>query len=104
MLRPRVSLSALVGDPSSRYVRPMSVRQPGSVIDLNVLSASSTFFQKMASYSFSGVPGVGSRLSQKAFTKAARSSSVRSFFHSFSSSSVMIHFAGPLAQSFPGVL
>ena len=53
--------------------------------------------------SFCGVPGVGSRFSQNDLTKAARSSSVRSFFHSFSSSSVMIHLTGPFPQSLSGV-
>src|SRR2546425_3788830 len=104
MFRPRASLSGLVGGPSSRKTRPMSVRHPGSVCDENLLSASSTFLQKIASYSFSGVPGVGSRRSQNDLAKATRSSSVRSFFHSFSSSSVMIHLTGPFAQSLFGVL
>src|SRR6266571_2212770 len=104
MVRPRASLSGLAGGPSMRKTRPMSVIQPEFADEVKFLSASSTLFQKIASYSFSGVPGVGSRFSQNVLAKAARSSSVCSFFQSFSSSSVMIHLTGPLAQSLLGVL
>ncbi len=82
----------------------MSLRKPTSACVVNCLSADSAFFQKMSSYSFSGVPGVGSRFSQNALTKVARSSSVRSPFHAFSSSVVMIHLTGPFPQSLPGDL
>src|SRR5438093_12605914 len=93
----------LAGGPRMRKTRPMSVIHPEFAFEVKLLSASSTFFQNIASYSFSGVPGVGSRFSQNDLAKAARSSSVCSFFQSFSSSSVMIHLTGPLAQSVLGV-
>src|SRR5213594_4072548 len=57
----------LAGGPRMRKTRPMSVIHPEFAFEVKLLSASSTFFQNIASYSFSGVPGVGSRFSQNEY-------------------------------------
>ena len=55
---------------------PLSVFHPGSVESRNLRFASTTRLQYIRRYSFSNVPGVGSRLAQKAVMNRARSGTV----------------------------
>src|SRR5262249_28387661 len=84
------------GYPASKSSRPRSVVHPGPDPSWNCALASSTRLAKSVWYSFSGVPGVGSRRAQKSAIAFARSSSVFRALKALSSSGVRTSRTGPL--------